>query len=81
MEKTIRMELDKHKVSAISKVLKENLFELDDDAWLYVDDNGLPTMSITYKVEGNEVVYDIWMLDEEMKILLNKAFDEIEKAS
>ncbi len=81
MEKTIRMELDKHKVSAISKVLKENLFELDDDAWVYADDNGQAVMSITYKVEENEIVYDIWMLDEEMQILLDKVFDEIEKAS
>ena len=77
MNKTVKMGLNRHTAMVIPEVLKNNLFSLGEDAWFYTDNNDLLTMSITYAVEGNGIVFNVWMIDESMQILLDKIVDEI----
>lgn len=62
----------------ISDVLKNNLFALAENEWVYTDDNKCKTMTVTYKIDGDDVVFDIWMIDDTMHVLLDKLITEIE---
>lgn len=62
----------------ISEVLKNNLFTLAENEWVYTDDNKREAMTVTYKIDGDEIVFDIWMIDDNMHVLLNKIIAEIE---
>ncbi len=77
MKVTKRIELKQNTMETVSRVLKDNLFALQENSWLYTDDNGEATMNITYHIEENEVVFDVWMINGEMQILLDKIIEEI----
>lgn len=79
MKITKRITLKTDTMATIAEVLKSNLFALQEDSWLYTDDNEQPAMNITYRIEGDEVVFDVWMIDEEMQVLLDKIMGEIER--
>ena len=75
MKKTMSVGLKKG--TEVSEVLKNNLFELKGDEWVYTDDNGQLAMSITYSVNDGETVLDVWMINEDMQVLMDKIADEI----
>lgn len=77
MEVTKRIALKQGTMIKISEVLKNNLFTLLENSWLYTDDMGQPSMKITYKIEEDDVVMSAWMVTADMKILLDKIEDEI----
>lgn len=64
-------------LTKIADVLKSNLFTLAENDWVYTDDNKQPAMKATYRVEGDEVVFDVWMTDSDMYILFDKIISEI----
>lgn len=77
MKITERITLKADTMATIAVVLKNNLFALQEESWLYTDDNEQAAMNITYRIEGDEVVFDVWMIDEEMQVLLDKVMKEI----
>ena len=79
MKVTKKITLKRNTMATASEVLKNNLFALQDDSWMYADDNGQPVMNVTYKIEENDVVFDVWMIDAQMQILFDKIMDEIQR--
>ena len=77
MEVTKRIALKQGTMAKISEVLKNNLFTLLENSWLYTDDLGMESMKVTYKLEEDEVILSAWMVTEDMQILLDKIENEI----
>ena len=77
MEKRIDITKRAPITTIIADVFKNNLFSLMDDGWVYVDDLGQVVITATYKIEGDEVVFDIWTFNKDLQIITDKIIDEI----
>ena len=73
MRITKRIALKSDSMARVADVLRENLFTLQEYSWLYSDDNGQPAMVITYTIEDDDIVFDVWMINGEMQILLDNS--------
>lgn len=63
----------------VIKILESNLFKqtIDKSIWEYTNDFKELVMSISYTILENKVEFEIWMINEDLKILKEKIENEL----